>query len=148
PGGGLGFLDALIAIPLFATFAHLVFTWGKPLWVIALVSAAFLALGVVLFGVRQRKERDDGFLAVVAFSVWALIKGERSQRNEPAPGAPPLDELEKSRFFAPAVRHYGIEVVRGPHAVAKIMGIFIMVTFFWALFDQSASSWVRQAELM
>jgi POT family proton-dependent oligopeptide transporter len=56
--------------------------------------------------------------------------------------------LAKSRLFAPAVRHYGPETARGPHAVVKIMGIFIMVSLFWALFDQSGSSWIRQAKLM
>ena len=30
-------------------------------------------------------------------------------------------------------------------AVFKIFAVFIFVSVFWALFDQNASSWIRQA---
>jgi POT family proton-dependent oligopeptide transporter len=130
---------------------HLFFTAGKPLWVIAAWSLGLFALGLIFFAMRQRRERDDGFLAVVAFSAMAWLKGEgKSGPDDASPGAALAadEDLRKSRFFAPAVRHYGAEVVRGPHAVAKIMSVFIMVSLFWALFDQSGSSWIRQAKLM
>lgn len=151
PGGSLGLLDALSSMALFAALGHLMFTAGQPLWVIALTSVGFFTVGCLLFAVRQRRERDDGFLAVIVFSALAWLRGEgRADHRvsaEPAADAA-ADDLARSRFFAPAVRHYGTEVVRGPHAVVKIMGVFIMVSIFWALFDQSGSSWVRQAKLM
>lgn len=148
PGGHLGFLDTLSSVALFAAVGHLFFSAGSSFSTIALLTCAFLLVGVAVFVLRQRRERDDGFLAVLAFSATAWLRGEgRSSAAEPS-GLPPDDDLAKSRFFAPAVRHYGVETVRGPHAVVKIMGIFVMVSIFWALFDQSGSSWIRQAKLM
>src|SRR5439155_16022342 len=43
---------------------------------------------------------------------------------------------------------FGSEAVEGVKAVMRIMSVFIMVSIFWALFDQHASSWIRQAEMM
>jgi POT family proton-dependent oligopeptide transporter len=139
----------LSSVAFFASIAHLFFSAGRPIWEIGLLTAAFLLLGIVAFSIRQRRERDDGFLAVVAFSAAAWLKGEgRAKDPDRSADLPPDDDLAKSRFFAPAVRHYGAEAVRGPHAVAKIVGIFAIVSVFWALFDQSGSSWIRQAKLM
>jgi POT family proton-dependent oligopeptide transporter len=148
PGGSLGLLDSLSSVAFFMAFGHLFFTAGQPLWVIAAWSAALLGAGGVLFAVRQRRERDNGFLAVVVYAAVAWIKGEGRATRPGDHTVPPDDDLAKSRFLAPAVRHYGADVVRGPHAVAKIVGIFVMVSVFWALFDQSGSSWVRQAKMM
>src|SRR5206468_149524 len=148
----LGLLDTLSSLALFMAFGHLFFTAGKPLWVIGAWTIGLTVLGSALFAIRQRRARDDGFLAVVVYSAMAWFRGEA---RGPAGGAEstestlgPDDDLAKSRFFAPAVHHYGAETTRGPHAVAKIMGIFVMVSLFWALFDQSGSSWIRQAKLM
>ncbi|MGB8932733.1 MAG: MFS transporter, partial [Anaeromyxobacteraceae bacterium] len=38
--------------------------------------------------------------------------------------------------------------VEGAKAVIRVLGIFAAVTVFWALFDQTGSSWVIQAEKM
>jgi proton-dependent oligopeptide transporter, POT family len=148
PGGTLGLLDSLSSIALFMAVGHLFFTAGKPLWVIAAWSLGLLALGLTFFAIRQRRERDDGFLAVVAFCTMAWLKGEGKNDAARRDAVAADDDLGRSRFFAPAVRHYGADVARGPHAVAKIMSVFIMVSLFWALFDQSGSSWIRQAKLM
>jgi POT family proton-dependent oligopeptide transporter len=40
------------------------------------------------------------------------------------------------------------EAVDGARAVLRVLGIFAAVTVFWALFDQTGSSWVIQAERM
>ncbi len=151
PGGKLGFLDVLSSVALLMTVGHLFFTSGSPWWVIVLVSCAFLALGIGIFMVRQRREPDDGFLAVVLFAIWYRLRphaGGAPQAGIAEPGLAPDDDLARSRFLRPAVSRFGAETVRGPHAVLKIMSVFIMVSIFWALFDQSGSSWVRQAQMM
>jgi POT family proton-dependent oligopeptide transporter len=148
PGGSLGLLDSFCSIALFMVFGHLFFTAGKPLWVIASYSLGFLAGGVTLFVVRQRIEPDDGFLAVLVYSLTGWQGGKSADVEPKDTVLAPDDDLRKSRLFAPAVRHYGAETARGPHAVVKIMSVFIMVSLFWALFDQSGSSWIRQAKLM
>jgi POT family proton-dependent oligopeptide transporter len=147
PGKGLGLLDALCTFLLFMAVGHLFFTAGLSWWILLLASAAFLAGGVAVFVVRQRREADDSFLAVMIFSLWAWLKKDAAPRG-PEPSLSPGDDLAKSRFLAPAVRRFGAEAVRGPHAVLKIMSVFIMVSIFWALFDQNASSWIRQAQMM
>jgi POT family proton-dependent oligopeptide transporter len=147
PGGKLGFLDAACTFLLFMTLGHLFFTAGVAWWAMLLVSAAFFAAGIGVFVVRQRIERDDSFLAVMIFSLFAWLTG-KGKAGGLAPSLPADDDLGRSRFLAPAVRHFGSEAVRGPHAVLKIMSVFIMVSIFWALFDQSASSWIRQAQTM
>lgn len=146
PGGKLGLLDVCSSFLLFMSFGHLFFTERLPWWAMLLVSAAFLAAGLLVFAARQRRKEDDGFLAVMLYSLWAWFSGKG--REQGGPSLPPDDDLSRSRFLAPAVRRFGAETVRGPHAVLKIMSIFIMVSIFWALFDQSGSSWVRQAEMM
>lgn len=40
------------------------------------------------------------------------------------------------------------EAVEGAKAVVRVLGVFAAVTVFWALFDQTGSSWVLQAEKM
>ncbi len=149
PGGRLGLLDAASSLCLFLSVGHLFFTGGEPWWVIASATVAFLAAGIALFVVRQRRQPDDGFLAVVVYCSRAWLTGVETDARAPAPLAPKEgDALAKSKFFAPAVRKFGAEIARGPYAVLQIMSVFLMVSIFWALFDQSGSSWIRQAEMM
>lgn len=51
-------------------------------------------------------------------------------------------------FFDVARARYTEEEVEGAKAAASIFKLFITVSMFWALFDQSGSSWVLQAEKM
>jgi proton-dependent oligopeptide transporter, POT family len=151
PGGALGLFDTLSSLAFFMVFGHLFFTAGQPAWVMALVSACFLGLGALVFALRQRRQADDGFLAVVLYASREWLAGRgKSTSGPPAPDAAlaPGDDLVRSRFLRPAVHHFGAETVRGPHAVLKIMSIFIMVSIFWSLFDQSGTSWIRQAQMM
>lgn len=97
---------------------------------LAVVAAAF-ALGLILFNIRQRIAPDDGFLAVLLYAF-------RSQKQrKPGQG-----------FFGPAAEKFGEEAAEGPPAVLRIMLVFSMVSVFWALFDQHASTWVEQAKQM
>ncbi len=48
----------------------------------------------------------------------------------------------------PADQHHPKEAVEGVHAVFRLMGVFLLVPFFWMLFDQKASTWVLQANKM
>ena len=71
---------------------------------------------------------DDGFLAVTARALSAAGCAD--------PG---------SEFWAPARARFGATTVEGPIAVLRIASVFVMVSVFWALFDQKASSWILQA---
>lgn len=157
PGGALGRLDffasSLMTVPLLCAI-YVAYEKSKSLvqaalgegsaslgealglvvtqfwWLGAAAVAAFLA-GVWLFGVRQRRTPDSGFLAVLLYS-W-------QQRGARRPG---------EGFWGPARRHFGDEAAEGPPAVLRIVVVFSMISVFWALFDQHTSTWVKQARAM
>lgn len=157
PGGALGLLDffasALLTSPLLvlvgfgapvaeeivhaamndragavnAALAHVAGTH----WPHAVVAAGGFVLGLVLFAARQRIEQDRGFLAVLVYS-WQHRKERQAGES----------------FWAPAARRFGDEAADGPPAVLRVIGVFSMVSIFWALFDQHSSTWVEQAKAM
>ncbi|MFO0555661.1 MAG: hypothetical protein U0271_45205 [Polyangiaceae bacterium] len=94
-------------------------------------SLVLVGLGFYLFSLRQKRAKDDGFLAVLVYSL--------QHRKERKPG---------EGFFEPARRAFGEEAGEGPPAVLRLIVVFSMVSVFWALFDQHASTWVQQAKEM
>ncbi|NUP07584.1 MAG: MFS transporter [Polyangiaceae bacterium] len=163
PGGMSGFLDFGVAILLFAPVIALivaVFVEGDHYkapsaegmsgaafyseyltgylthlavssWHYFAIAAGLVVAAFVLFAVRQRMEKDDGFLAVVTYAI------KNRHKRKPGEG-----------FFDVARAEMGDEAAEGPPAVLRIILVFSMVMFFWALFDQHASTWVQQAKEM
>lgn len=136
PGGKLGLIDAAAVISLFVAFSSLVLFGvvfhGAISWPVRLVVAAVGFVGwFVLFRLRQRIETDKGFISVV---VYALT---HQRERQPGQG-----------FFDVARAKFGDEAAEGPPAVMRIMGVFAMVTVFWALFEQHSSTWIQQATQM
>lgn len=165
PGGQLGLLDTICCVSLFMALGHLFITpellhtpffeqnWLVKYAVLAVISGAFLALGLVLFFVRQSAKPDDGFLAVVLHTLKAHLgmnKGEAAtaDRQEAASVAAADSALSRSAFWRPALEKFGLKSTEGPVAVFKIISIFFLVTIFWALFDQHSSTWIQQAREM
>ncbi len=157
PGGFLGFLDTLSSICLFLSLGHLFFTAGQPLWVILAASAAFLVVGLLLFSWRQRLAPDDGFLAIMFYTLGLTrrresVSGSERENTPYGSGAPTPSHsdywLWRSRFWRPAVERFGFAAAEGPVAVLKIISILCFIIVFWALFDQHSSSWVEQAKQM
>jgi POT family proton-dependent oligopeptide transporter len=128
PGGKLGVLDAASSIAFFLAFGHLFFTIGQPWPLIALISAGCILAGALLFAWRQRLARDDGFLAITLTALWSWMRGRGRG------------------FWTSARTRFGAEAVEGPIAVLRIASVFFLISVFWALFDQKASSWILQAE--
>lgn len=143
PGGKLGVLDSLSSIFLFGPIAVLIvafFAGGhgeeshgffQTYWPHMATALASVAAGVALFAYRQRLKSDNGFLAVSLYAV--------THQKERKPG---------QGFFEVGKEKYGEEAVEGPPAVIRIMIVFSMVSFFWALFDQHSSTWIKQAQRM
>ena len=152
PGGKLGAIDFTATVLLFSPFFALIYgyfvLWEKfevpdvkwyamagPIlgyyWPLLAVVVAAMALGLWLFSKRQSIQADDGFLAMMVYSF--------RQRRARA---------KHQSFFDPAREKFGQEAGDGPSAVLRIMVVFSMVSFFWALFDQHASTWVQQAREM
>ncbi len=164
PGGRLGFFDALVTTllftPLFAIIVGYFLLWetfvglqedaakqagteftgvtgalvgqflGTHWWLWAATAVAVI-VGVALFRMRQRIEASTGFLPVLLYNV--------TRQAERRPGM---------SFFDVGRAKFGEEAGDGPPAVLKIMVVFSMVSVFWALFDQHASTWVDQAQQM
>lgn len=168
PGGKTGLLDSIGATLLFVGFIGLpLFGWGvlspATYWWLTISS---VLIGFWVFEERQAIEPDDGFLAVMVYtfqqpSVWwgilrwlltrpsamvRLLRQIKDAIEAHRGGEEPA--ISESWFFGPAARRFGDEIAEGPRAVLRIISIFILVSVFWALFDQHASSWVRQAQRM
>lgn len=150
PGGKLGLLDAASSIMLFLTFGSLFFTASQPLWLMITISSACLLSGILLFSYRQHLQKDDGFLAVTTFMVREWLNDLVARRPiVVAVGAKGSGHIkEVSKISHAAIKEFGEDAVEGVKAVIRIMSVFIMVSIFWALFDQHSSSWIRQAEMM
>jgi POT family proton-dependent oligopeptide transporter len=156
PGGQLGVMDTLCSVSLFLIFGHFFLTptllrdlaidnrllYGVAVWGI---SAGFLAIGLILFIIRQRIQPDDGFFAITLHAIGShlgLIRKNGSVMNDAD------HPLSKSWFWGPAVQKYGGKATEGPVAVFKIVSIFFLISMFWALFDQHSSTWITQAKQM
>lgn len=163
PGGRLGGLDVLASVLLFSPVVALIaavfvqgghYDAGSPegrgavefyvdyvtgylghlaasSWHYFVVAFAALAAGLVVFAARQRRKQDTGFLAVVVYA-WLHRKERKAGEG----------------FFDVARARFGDEAAEGPMAVFRIMLVFSMVSVFWALFDQHASTWIEQAKQM
>jgi proton-dependent oligopeptide transporter, POT family len=150
PGGRTGLLDAFGATLLFMGFIGLpLFAWGVLSFSanVALTVSSIL-IGLWVFEERQAIKQDDGFLAVMFCSVESLLKGGGLKSRQSLDASVPADSMKRHWFFGPAAIRFGEEAAEGPKAVLKIISVFFLISVFWALFDQHASSWVRQAEMM
>lgn len=150
PGGKVGLLDSIGATLLFMGFIGLpLFGWG----VLSFSTNVVLTISSVLIGLwvfeeRQAIEQDDGFLAVMFHSAEALIKGDNRKTISSLGSDVEADSIHRHWFFSSAAKRFGEEAAEGPRAVLRIISVFFLVSVFWALFDQHASSWVRQAQRM
>lgn len=147
PGGRVGLLDTLSSTLLFVGCVALpLFLWdalpGYAYWPLTIWC---VLMGAWIFEERQAIRQDDGFLAIMLYSIESLFTGE-TLRSRAA--AKDKGSLQKHWFFGAAARKFGEEATEGPRAVLRIISIFFMVSVFWALFDQHASSWIRQARRM
>lgn len=103
---------------------------------LGLMMAGFAAAAAV-WTVRMVRRVDDAGAPVdlAAFSVWWYAVLKRLGRKSSGLWA----SLE-GRFTATAIDH-GI-------SYGRILSIFAMVPVFWALFDQTQSTWVQQGSAM
>ncbi|MDB4986743.1 MAG: transporter [Myxococcaceae bacterium] len=154
PGGKLGLIDVLCGMCLFMVIAAPMFGSGLVPAYAALawfgklfVSLAFLVLGLSVFQLRQRIAPDDGFLAVLLYSLRITVT-KREQLSLVRENVRESEVTTLSDFWKPALRRFGREAAEGPPAVLRIVTVFAMVSVFWALFDQHSSSWIAQARDM
>jgi POT family proton-dependent oligopeptide transporter len=112
---------------------------GRPgLWLAGLgatLAAAFVVLGFVdLF--RERLYHLPALLGVTSSWALALVTAIGFA------GAGVWWQLDRARPNHP------VEAVEGVRSVLRILVLFALLTPFWSLFDQKASTWVLQGEGM
>ena len=150
PGGKLGLLDAVSSGLLFVALTHFFVTakvlhWSWP--VLVAFTVVSLGAGLALFAYRQRLSPDDGFLAVMLWTIGRRFRGGPDPKAIDASAG--ASKVAQSKFFGPAVERFGLDVVEATIAVLKVVSIFFpMVPIFWSLFDQHSSSWIRQSKMM
>ncbi len=148
PGGKLGLLDVISGFLLFVPLFMLLFAKkaGIDSLAVKLASSALaVAASVAVFNYRQRIKEDDGFLAVLLYCIKAKLsaKGhEIGSTSHPESGG----AISKHWFFGVASAKFGAKAAEGPLAVFRIISVFFLVSFFWMLFDQHATTWVEQAK--
>lgn len=150
PGGKMGLLDTISATLLFMAFIGLpLFGWGL-LSVYENIGLTVLGIfgGLWTFRKRQSMKREDGVLAIMFHSFAALFNGQNTKVISSLDPDVEEDSIQRNWFFASAAKHFGTEATEGPRAVLRIISVFFLISVFWALFDQHASSWVRQAKQM
>lgn len=168
PAGKLGLLDTLAGTLLFMSVGHLFLSAGESILFILTLSAVFLTAGVATFLYRQKLEQDDGFLAILFYTLSSHLKGKGKAPagavggtgGTAVPAAIKKDQetdavktaadnaLMASKFWAPAVKRFGLAAAEGPPAVFKVISIFIFIPIFWAIFDQHSTTWIKQAEAL
>jgi POT family proton-dependent oligopeptide transporter len=150
PGGKLGFLDAMVGFLLFVPLYMLLFgpaTGINEWWMRVGLSVGGVSLAMMVFGYRQRIKEDDGFLAILVYSIRSLLRGTRTHEIGATGSKADKDHpISKHWFFGPAAAKYGSDIAEGPLAVFRIISVFFFVSVFWMLFDQHASTWVEQAK--
>ncbi len=132
PGGRLGLFDALTAGFAFVAGVALVVPVGPgPL---VRIAAGFLAglAAWYIYRHRQRIQPQKGFLALSG----ALLKARLW--------------LGLSRIAALRIvlQRFPRNDVEGALAIYRIAVVFLLVSCFWALWDQYATSWLDQAQMM
>jgi len=156
PGGHLGLLDAFSSIFLFLGCIGLPLFVGLPqlfeghvpglgYWIL---TAWLVLMGMWIYEERRQLSEDDGFLSIMLDSVESLISGATAKIRSAVSPDVPADSLQRHWFFGASAKKYGEDAAEGPRAVLRIVSIFFLVSVFWALFDQHASSWIRQASRM
>ena len=150
PGGKLGLLDAISSSLMFSGLILLPMFFLDLLspFVFWVTAGATVGLGLALFAYRQKLKRDDGFLAVLLYSLGALVTFKNAKARAEVPADTPRDSIRRNWLFASAAEEFDELTAEGPRAVLRIISVFFLVSVFWSLFDQHASSWIRQASKM
>jgi POT family proton-dependent oligopeptide transporter len=128
--------DSFLRVTQSALFAR---APGRPGLVLAVVGAvlalAFVALGFIDLA-RMSFTHADPLLGVVPAWCLALVAAIGFI------GAGTWWQLEQARSAHPG------HAVDGARSILRILVLFFLVTPFWSLFDQKASTWVLQAGAM
>lgn len=131
------------SINLGSFFASLVIPWTKDncgwTWAFG-IPGILMAIALLVFWLGRkhyqhvppsREERGEGVVRALAFGL--------ARCGEKLPG---------DTFWSAARRKYAPETVNAAIGLLRVLGIFVLIPPFWALFEQHNSTWVLQGSQM
>ncbi|MBL8954736.1 MAG: POT family MFS transporter [Myxococcaceae bacterium] len=93
-----------------------------------------------------------GALMAIATLIFWLGRDRYVKSPPSGPNPHSFFQVLKSRFTAgsweAAAQRHPATAIEGTRSVLKVLLVFVPIPFFWALFDQKASTWVVQAKSM
>lgn len=128
-GVNTGSVLATISIPVVYKYYGAQWAFGIP--------GVFMALAALVFflGRNRYKQvapsgiRKDNFMAIMAFIIRQLFVKDKN-----------CSILERT------TEEFSVEAVEGVLAVRRLLGLLVFIPIFWAMWYQSLSEWVLQAE--
>jgi POT family proton-dependent oligopeptide transporter len=119
-------------------------TFFRSPWVrLALVLLAAGALGAALVVTIYLTIVDLQWLAFLGGVLFAAVLAMASQASRAE-----WTIARRTRQLERARGHHPDADIDGVRAVLRVLIVFALVTPFWSLFDQKASTWVLQAKAM
>jgi POT family proton-dependent oligopeptide transporter len=129
----LGSLGAFLLIPWVRLKYGYAWAFGIPGILMAAATLVFwLGRKRYVFAEQTAVKPNAGLLKIVFFALF-----KRGADRQP-----------EDTFWSAARRRFGVESVADVVAACRVLWIFLFVPPFWALFDQSASTWVLQGKKM
>lgn len=92
------------------------------------------------------------FMALATFIFW-LGRSRYSHVPPAGPGGENFwglvfSTLPGPGFWNRCARRFSPEAIEGAKAALRVAGVFALIPFFWALWDQNSTTWVIQGERM
>jgi len=110
-------------------------------WLAFLVPTTLLAAAIVVFwsGRNMYHKNPTGENMVVMFAKVLKVGIRERFRTR---------QSRYKDWLDPAEKRYGRRIVNDVRSVLRIMSVFVPLPCYWALFDQTSSRWIEQANSM
>lgn len=122
------FFSTLLIPVIFQKYGAAV-AFGIPGILMAVATVVFVAGNKMYVKVPPTGYPRQNFLAISWYALVLFLKGKKGNRS----------------FLDAAKDRFDDEAVEGIKSVWKILGVFMFIPIFWALYDQNSSEWVLQA---
>jgi POT family proton-dependent oligopeptide transporter len=127
----LGSTFAFLAVPQIAAKHGYGWAFGVP--------GIFMALATVIFWSGRRRYLHVPPSRNTSGGFWEMLGYALIHQSDRRPG---------KGFWDACHRKYSESDLEGARAASRVAGVFALIPFFWALYDQSNSTWVTQGARM
>lgn len=103
------------------------------------VPGIFMGLATLVFWLGRKHYRQVPPAGPQGTSFWEMLWHALTHPASRRPGA---------GFWGACEHRYSREQVAAAKAATRVAGVFALIPFFWALYDQNSTTWVLQGERM